>query len=1125
VNKETCHEFGEEEVLTLQSYSHHLDVPFPGAQITKSGEIYNSNSAFCDLIQSADARTHIDKLIASEAAAKDLRKQLALNKFPINNEMHIKLGNGQHVSAALSITQCWQSKNLYLWINQIKSLEIANDRLRTLFLQTPCPIIVCCSKDGRILKQNDQALHEFGPVTFITELIGDQDYQELSDTLKTQEATSQNIKVTKDGNSRQVHAKRIDLINGQAFILDFKALDQEMDQDVDFFEYAPVPMLLADFDDRSHVIKTNRRAREVFIDGSNEADSNLRLKNILGLRNFLQIVQKLTTSGFIDDFEIEISTAYGEQVACLLNGCLLGQGDKKFIQLSISDITERKEAQETLSRFFSAAPLPMILARLRDSKVELINHRAAELFVRHDNIKFRDMTVHELLGKKDTDAFLSRLKGGGFIDDFELKIETPYGEIIWGLLSGQYLRANNEECVLIGINDISERKQMESDIITSREKALLATKQKSMFLSTMSHEIRTPMTGVLGMLELLNLTNLDGEQQEAVRVVKESATSLLTIIDDILDFSKIEAGRLSIETVEFNLRDVVEGACDLMGGRARSKGLELICFMDPKVPGFLFGDPTRIRQILLNLISNAIKFTQTGTVVCHVTGKKVTKKKANIHFAIIDQGIGISEEKQKLLFNPFQQTDESTTRKFGGTGLGLSICKALSELMNGSIGIESEEGNGSTFWFELELLRDVQEVQEEDTSLADKAILLHQNQEMAFNSIAETLKKSGAQVTAAKTFKDIHKALNKQSYDLLLLDHGESEPETIQAISDAVAAGLTAEKIILTRIDNSDGFKSSLDQLKIAAAPLKPMKSTSLLKVAQSVVKSQPLAQINQQEKSKEVMTRDEAIKQNKLILFADDVATNRLVIGKQLNKLGYAYDVAKDGLEALNLYKENPYALVLSDVRMPEMSGHLLSLSIRKIEKDIGDGRHIPILALTANAAPEDAEACKSAGMDDYLVKPLTFEKLGKAMQQWLPLEEEPQTEAKQEETKSAPTDHAAIDLNALADVLGTDDPEFLFEILEFFNETFEELISDLDEHSNVFHPDKLGDAAHSAKGAALNAGAKQLGDIMQELEKTVGTIEQDQAKVLVQHAKDEFKNVKSFINNMQGETKDGTG
>ncbi len=460
------------------------------------------------------------------------------------------------------------------------------------------------------------------------------------------------------------------------------------------FGAAPLPMVLAAIED-GVILYANRRATELFAAGKD--DDAWTLEDILGAHTTQSFLLRLRNGGYVDDFEVLLNTSYGDAYWGGVSGQSVTLNGQRCVLVGITDLTDRKQAEETLRRFFDGAPLAMLLVRLRDLQVIRINRRASELFAPQPGTTAAALEAH--LGAEHSRRFLARLRDGGFVDSFECQLATDWGESFWTNLSGQIIEIDGDRCVLLGVHDITDRKRGEEDLREAKQQAEMATEAKSRFLATMSHEIRTPMNGVLGMLDVLANMEMPAEQLEMVAVIADSARTLLAIIDDVLDLSKIEAGKMELELTPLHLHQAVATAAHLVTHMATAKGVDLTWRIEPDVPEQVFGDPTRLRQVLLNLLSNAVKFTERGFVTIHVA-----KGQNGVEFSVRDSGIGMTKEQQDRLFQPFTQADSSTTRRFGGTGLGLAICKRLVEIMGGQIGVDSEPGKGSVFTFSLPLL-------------------------------------------------------------------------------------------------------------------------------------------------------------------------------------------------------------------------------------------------------------------------------------------------------------------------------------------------------------------------------------------------------------------------------------
>ena len=875
------------------------------------------------------------------------------------------------------------------------------------------------------------------------------------------------------------------------------------------FHSAPMPMLLCGYPD-GEVLMSNRRAHELYV-----TEKSLNVSSIVGTQAWLGLTDRLKDGGFVDEYEVLLGTAYGESFYSLLSAQLLRVGGATCILIGTSDITGRKRAEETMMKFFDSAPMLMMLARISDGAITRVNRRASELFLSStsDKIQFLD----GIMGIVARTIFIDRLGHGGFTDNFEAELTTPYGEKFWANLSGQVMDVDNERCVLMGITDISDRKLSEDELRAAMTEAEQATKSKSLFLATMSHEIRTPMNGVLGMLDLLSNTTLTAEQSEMVRVIEDSASTLLTIIDDILDVSKIESGKLHLERIPTNLAELLEGTLDLVSSRARDKNLEMAWILGESIPEFIYGDPVRLRQILLNLLGNAVKFTMQGHIALRATLTGSDDRFISIRFDVADTGIGLSDEQKNRLFQPFSQADDSTTRRFGGTGLGLSICRRLVAMMGGDIGVDSSEGKGSCFWFEVPF--EIADKRIANTqSLEGLTVLVVEDTGVTKRSIYNVLTRFGANVIEVSTARELMVALSAaDTIDAALID----EDLMTSALFNRILQRISHERVLtLTNRIVPNG-----DHSKVA----KPIHSQHLARILNYVTGRSSDVYEKIAPAAHNIITPpsiDEAHLAGRLILVAEDNRTNQLVVGRQLTRLGYAFEMTENGEEAWEALQKKSYGLLLTDCHMPMLDGYLLTKRIR--ETEIITGIHIPIVALTASALRDDAEKCLRSGMDDYLSKPIVIERLNEALKRWLPEKgDKPDTSTAAQRLDSQqwedapqlsdqpPTtdDQPAVDLAKLTEILGEADPAVHFEMLEIFVECFDELQERIVGALAAQEWLELSASAHAAKGAARNAGAVALGDVLFRLEKSGPQGSKADLEELVQQVDKLFADVAAFV------------
>ncbi len=677
-------------------------------------------------------------------------------------------------------------------------------------------------------------------------------------------------------------------------------------------------------------------------------------------------------------------------------------------------------------------------------------------------------------------------------------------------------REQLEELVAVRTEELSKANQSLQNTVEqlqeAKEVAEAASKAKSQFLANMSHEIRTPLNGVLGMTDLLLNSAVTEKQRRFAETIRLSGQTLLNVINDILDFSKIEAGKLELAAIDFNLRETIEDVVSILATMAQGKNIEMISNIHPDVPMDIKGDPGRLSQILSNLVSNAIKFTEKGEIEVKVSASDIDEEMLLLRFEVRDTGIGISLEACKIIFDAFAQEDESTTRKYGGTGLGLAISKQLVEMMGGQIGVESQPGEGSRFWFTVRLQKQVQDESASSTQFYDlrgvKILIVddnNTNRSILHDQIIAWGMSNGSAENGQKALELLTNAAKRgEPYDLAVVDMnmpGMNGIELARAIkNDPLIASVRL--IMLTSVGYFGDYNDALNSGFLSYLT-KPVRQSQLYNCLLNVM-NEP-TEIRLQAKSEQVEKGKKCSIFHGNILLAEDNPVNQEVTRGFLESLGCHVDVVNNGIEAIEALSKKWYDLLFMDCQMPEMDGFEATRVIREQERN-DNARRVPIIALTAHALEGDREACLTAEMDDYLAKPFTLEQLHEKLERWI-----------REDLQATALDQMILENIRALQKEG--EPSLIEKIIAIYLQTTPKLLQELRQAIDTSDADAMRKVAHSLKSSSANVGAVKLSELCKEVETLgkAGLIKG--AGMVVANIEREYQQVeKSLMLEMQG-------
>jgi len=766
------------------------------------------------------------------------------------------------------------------------------------------------------------------------------------------------------------------------------------------------------------------------------------------------------------------------------------------VQVAFWDVTARRKAEEELRRrdarfrrLVESEIIGIIVASLdgrvleaNDEFLRIVGYSRKD--VENGTLRWDRITPPEHRHKDD--EAVRKLRETGRCESWEKEYIRKDGSRVPVVVGVTMLEEGRNDS-LCYVLDITRQKQVEAELQAAKEVADQANRAKSAFLANMSHEIRTPMNAIIGMTELVLDSSLTAEQRDYLRMVNESADTLLSLINDVLDFSKIEAGRLDLEELEYSLHDCIGGAAKTLAVTAFSRGLELVCRVNRDVPDRVIGDPTRLRQILNNLIGNAVKFTEVGEVVVCVATESQREQQVTLCISVSDTGIGIPADKQRHIFDAFEQLDQSRARKYGGTGLGLAISARLAQLMGGSLTFESTPGAGSRFELRIPCREPETEVEQRSDvlpqQLANASVLVVDNNQSSREALRELLTGWTLKPTVAADADAALAAIGaaeqeNRPFQLFLIDAELASRNGRQLAEDIAARGYSPARslVMMYQPGESPGDLTVGESNETTPYVIKPINPSELFDTLVAVVSPEP-----SDEDAGSVTVAEAAATRSLDILLVEDSLYNQKLAQGVLSKFGHQVSVADNGVRAVEMTRKRRFDLILMDVQMPEMDGLEATRRIRAREQETGE--HIPIIAMTAQALRRDRERCLQAGMDGYLSKPVRARELRKTVEAAVADQQGPVEETEAASAMPSLPSSKAVNWQAALDFVGGD-TALLCNVAAAFEEECSGWMRELRSGVEQAVCKDIRHAAHKIKNAMQTLGAESAHKIARQLE-----------------------------------------